>query len=80
MSTLFDALRIGEIELTNRIVMAPMTRSRASDEGVQPEYAAEYYRQRASAGLIVTEATNVSPMANLIRWNAPGISRSSSSA
>jgi N-ethylmaleimide reductase len=63
MPTLFDVLRIGEIELTNRIVMAPMTRSRASDEGIQPEYAAEYYRQRASAGLIVTEATNVSPMA-----------------
>jgi N-ethylmaleimide reductase len=63
MPTLFDALRVGEIELTNRIVMAPMTRSRANDEGVQPEYAAEYYRQRASAGLIVTEATNVSPMA-----------------
>src|ERR1051326_3852294 len=43
--------------------MAPMTRSRANDEGVQPSYAAQYYGQRASAGLIVTEATNVSPMA-----------------
>jgi N-ethylmaleimide reductase len=43
--------------------MAPMTRSRADDEGLQPHYAAEYYRQRASAGLIITEATNVSPMA-----------------
>src|SRR5262245_16590921 len=43
--------------------MGPMTRSRANDGGVQPPYAAEYYRQRASAGLIVTEATNVSPMA-----------------
>src|ERR1700752_4308666 len=43
--------------------MAPMTRSRASDDGVQPAYAADYYGQRASAGLIVTEATNISPMA-----------------
>ena len=61
--TLFDPLRVGQIELDNRIIMAPMTRSRADDEGVQPSYAAEYYRQRASAGLIITEATNVSPMA-----------------
>jgi N-ethylmaleimide reductase len=63
MPTLFDPLRVGNIELANRIVMAPMTRSRADDEGVQPSYAAEYYSQRASAGLIITEATNVSPMA-----------------
>ncbi len=63
MPTLFDPLRIGTIELDNRIIMAPMTRSRADDEGVQPEYAATYYSQRASAGLIITEATNVSPMA-----------------
>lgn len=63
MPTLFDSLRVGDMELDNRIVMAPMTRSRADDEGVQPSYAAEYYRQRASAGLIITEATNISPMA-----------------
>ena len=63
MPTLFDPLRVGNMELDNRIIMAPMTRSRADDEGVQPEYAATYYGQRASAGLIITEATNVSPMA-----------------
>jgi N-ethylmaleimide reductase len=63
MPTLFDPLRVGEIELRNRIVMAPMTRSRADDAGVQPAYVAEYYRQRATAGLIITEATNVSPWA-----------------
>ncbi|HEV2860557.1 MAG TPA: alkene reductase [Pyrinomonadaceae bacterium] len=63
MKTLFDSLRIGDTELDNRIVMAPMTRSRADDSGVQPAYVAEYYRQRASAGLIITEAVNVSPMA-----------------
>ncbi|HEU4833465.1 MAG TPA: alkene reductase [Pyrinomonadaceae bacterium] len=63
MATLFDPLRIGNIELDNRIVMSPMTRSRADDEGVQPQYAPTYYSQRASAGLIITEATNISPMA-----------------
>lgn len=63
MRTLFDPITIGDIELKNRVIMAPMTRSRADDEGVQPSFVAEYYRQRASAGLIITEATNVSPMA-----------------
>ncbi|MEP6704374.1 MAG: alkene reductase [Acidobacteriota bacterium] len=63
MSAFFDKLKIGTIELNNRIVMSPMTRSRANDEGVQPDYAAEYYVQRASAGLIITEATNISSMA-----------------
>lgn len=63
MATLFEPIKIGDIELDNRVIMAPMTRSRANDAGVQPAFAAEYYRQRASAGLIITEATNVSPMA-----------------
>lgn len=63
MTTLFDKLKIGNTELKNRIVYAPMTRSRADDAGVQPEIAVEYYSQRASAGLIITEATNVSAMA-----------------
>ena len=63
MPTLFDPLRVGDMELDNRIIMGPMTRSRANDEGIQPDYAATYYAQRASAGLIITEATNVSPMA-----------------
>lgn len=63
MTTLFDPLKVGAIELDNRMIMAPMTRSRANDDGIQPSYAAEYYRQRASAGLIITESTNISPMA-----------------
>ena len=63
MTTLFDKLKIGNTELKNRIVYAPMTRSRADDAGVQPEIAVEYYSQRASAGLIITEATNISAMA-----------------
>jgi N-ethylmaleimide reductase len=62
-AALFKPIRVGQIELANRIIMAPMTRSRADDAGVQHAYAAEYYRQRASAGLIITEATNISPMA-----------------
>ena len=63
MTAFFEKLTVGNIELDNRIVMSPMTRSRASDDGVQPDYAVEYYAQRASAGLIITEATNISPMA-----------------
>ncbi|MEP6635363.1 MAG: alkene reductase [Acidobacteriota bacterium] len=63
MPTLFDPLRVGNMELINRIIMAPMTRSRANDEGIQPSFVGEYYGQRASAGLIITEATNISPMA-----------------
>lgn len=63
MPGLFEPIRIGKIKLDNRIIMAPMTRGRANDGGAQPAYVAEYYRQRASAGLIITEATNISPMA-----------------
>ncbi len=63
MNTFFDKLKVGNLELENRIVYSPMTRSRADDEGIQPDYAAEYYVQRASAGLIITEAVNISPMA-----------------
>ena len=63
MATLFDNLKNGDLELKNRLVMAPMTRSRADDAGVQPDYAVRYYAERASAGLIITEAANVSPRA-----------------
>jgi len=59
----FESINIGKIKLDNRIIMAPMTRGRADDAGAQPAFVAEYYRQRASAGLIITEATNISPMA-----------------
>jgi len=61
MSTLFDPIRMGDLVLANRIVMAPLTRNRAV--GLQPgELAVEYYRQRASAGLIIAEATQISAM------------------
>src|ERR1700690_2776819 len=59
--TLFLPYRLGNIELNNRLVMAPMTRSRAVERNVPNPIAATYYAQRASAGLIVSEATQVSP-------------------
>jgi N-ethylmaleimide reductase len=62
-SPVLQPVTLGGLLLKNRIVMAPMTRSRADDAGVQPDYAAAYYAQRASAGLIVTEATNISAQA-----------------
>src|SRR5215470_2554592 len=57
---LFLPYRLGNIEVNNRLVMAPMTRSRALEQNVPNPIAATYYAQRASAGLIVTEATQVS--------------------
>lgn len=57
MSILFEPLRLGELELSNRIVMAPMTRSRASVQAVPTAEMVDYYRQRASAGLIIAEGT-----------------------
>jgi N-ethylmaleimide reductase len=61
MSSLFDPLKVGEITLPNRIVMAPLTRCRASAGRVPNALMAEYYAQRANAGLILSEATSVSP-------------------
>src|SRR5262249_7513619 len=60
-TTLFEPYRLGDLELNNRFVMSPMTRSRALDGGVPNPLAATYYVQRSSAGLIVTEGTQVSP-------------------
>ena len=61
MLTLFDPLKLGDITLNNRIIMAPMTRSRASEGRVPNDLMRTYYCQRASAGLILTEATSISP-------------------
>lgn len=61
-SALFNPITIGEIELKNRIIMAPLTRCRASINRVPNEMMATYYANRASAGLIISEATSVSPM------------------
>ncbi len=62
MTTLFDPVQLGEWQLPNRIIMAPLTRCRASEGRVPNELMAEYYRQRATAGLIISEATSVDPM------------------
>ncbi len=62
MRTLFDPITVGELTLPNRIVMAPLTRCRASEGRVPNALMAEYYAQRASAGLILSEATSVMPM------------------
>jgi N-ethylmaleimide reductase len=63
MTTLFDPIKVGSLELPNRIIMAPLTRSRAVGAGRVPNaLMAEYYAQRASAGLILSEATSVTPM------------------
>ncbi|QWT21588.1 alkene reductase [Bacillus sp. NP157] len=61
LAPLFTPFRAGDIELANRIVMAPLTRDRAGPGMVPRPIAAEYYGQRAEAGLIVTEATQISP-------------------
>ena len=58
---LFSPFALGDLALPNRVVMAPMTRNRAGPGNVPGALAAEYYTQRAGAGLIVTEATQVSP-------------------
>ncbi|MCB5180473.1 alkene reductase [Streptomyces antimicrobicus] len=62
MTSAFDPIHVGGAELANRIAMAPMTRSRAAAGGVPTELTAEYYAQRASAGLIVTEGIQPSPV------------------
>ncbi|QWK80737.1 alkene reductase [Ochrobactrum sp. BTU1] len=72
MSRLFVPLKIGALDLPNRIIMAPLTRKRAGVERVPNAMMAEYYRQRAGAGLILSEATSVSPQ-GVGYWGTPGI-------
>ena len=61
MTTLFDPIRVGDLDLPNRIFMAPLTRARATDDRVPTPIMRDYYVQRATAGLIFTEATNITP-------------------
>src|SRR5450631_4102346 len=70
--TLFSSLRLGAIQLPNRIIMAPLTRMRAGAANVPTAMNAEYYAQRASAGLIISEGTAISSDAHGYP-NAPGI-------
>ena len=70
--TLFDPIRLGPYVLPHRVFMAPLTRGRADPDGTPTDIMAVYYAQRASAGLIVSEATAISPQG--VGWvNAPGI-------
>lgn len=62
LKALFEPLRLGAITVPHRIFMAPLTRNRAHPDGTPHENAIEYYRQRATAGLIISEASQVSPM------------------
>lgn len=72
MTDLFTPIKVGAWELPNRIIMAPLTRCRAIDDRTPNALMAEYYQQRASVGLIISEATSVSPMA-VGYPNTPGI-------
>ena len=72
MAELNTPLTLGELQLKNRVVMAPLTRSRATKDRVPTAMMAEYYAQRASAGLIIAEATVISEEANGY-LNTPGL-------
>ena len=72
MPSLFDPIRLGAVTAGNRIFMAPLTRARATMDHVPTPMMIEYYRQRAGAGLIISEATGIS--AQGLGWPyAPGI-------
>lgn len=60
---LFEPAKLGSLNLKNRFIMAPLTRSRSDEKGLANKMMAKYYAQRASAGLIISEATNISPYA-----------------
>jgi 2,4-dienoyl-CoA reductase-like NADH-dependent reductase (Old Yellow Enzyme family) len=62
MPTLFDPIRVGDLDLPNRILMSAMTRLRATTDNIPTSLLVEYYTQRASVGLIISEGTAVSPM------------------
>ena len=70
--SLYSPVRLGDLDLANRVVMAPMTRDRAGPQDEPTDIMVEYYRQRASAGLIVTEGVQPSP-AGKGYWRTPGI-------
>ena len=72
MKNLFSSLQLGAITLPNRILMAPLTRSRAGEEHLPNALMAEHYAQRASAGLIIAEATMVMEGHSAF-WKEPGI-------
>src|SRR5215207_9906448 len=72
-SALLRPVDVGDVPAANRIFMAPLTRTRAEADATPSELAAIYYAQRASAGLIISEATAVSRAANGAYVNTPGM-------
>lgn len=72
LERLFSPVNLGDIALANRVIMAPMTRDRAGPGDVPTDLMVEYYAQRASAGLIVTEGVQPSPVGKGY-WRTPGI-------
>jgi N-ethylmaleimide reductase len=75
MTTLFDPITLGPVTLSNRIMMAPMTRGRGTDKHVPLPRIADYYAQRAGAGLIISEAIPISVPAGLSRRACGATSR-----
>ncbi len=72
MPSLFDPIQLGDISAANRILMSPLTRGRSTDDHVPTDIMIEYYRQRAGAGLIISEGTGISRQG--LGWpNAPGL-------
>ena len=60
ISPVLQPVTLRDMHLKNRVVMAPLTRSRSSDDGIPPRFAADYYAQRAECGPIASEATDIS--------------------
>lgn len=72
MASLLAPFQLGDLQLNNRIALAPLTRARSGPDRIPNALMAEYYSQRASAGLLISEATTVSPQGN--GWvESPGI-------
>src|SRR5574343_1410703 len=72
MSDLFSPLQLGAVKAPNRVFMAPLTRCRAGESHIPDELMAEHYAQRASAGLLIAEAT-MAMAGNSAFWKEPGI-------
>ena len=72
-AALLKPIQIGDVAAENRLFMAPLTRSRAQDDGTPSDLAVQYYAQRATAGVIITEATAISREANGAYLNTPGL-------
>ena len=72
MPTLFDSIQLGDLHLPNRIFMAPLTRLRGTADHIPTPIMAEYYAQRASAGLIISEGIPIDPL-GVGYANVPGL-------